>query len=108
MRTSTSRRAGDKHLAVRYSGLDDIKIGPNEITGKVTRQVFTPQPRHASRPERDTSIRAAWGWSTTTTSCSTCWTKGFTNYRAEQSPSAWYGYLPMLGCSLGALVFWRS
>ena len=32
---------------VRYSNLSDLQVGPNEITGKVTREVLAPEDMRA-------------------------------------------------------------
>ena len=45
----------DQRQTVRYSDLKDLRIGPNEITGTVTRQVLAPkedEPKKDGKPHR--------------------------------------------------------
>ena len=37
-----------RELTVRYSNLSDLQVGPNEITGKVTREVLAPDDLRAA------------------------------------------------------------
>ena len=44
-----------RELTVRYSNLSDVQVGPNEITGKVTREVLAPDDA-ARQPKEDVAF----------------------------------------------------
>ncbi len=37
-----------KDQTARYSNLSDLQVGPNEITGKITQEVLSPEDQHAA------------------------------------------------------------
>ena len=47
---------GQGAKVVRYSNLDNLKIGPHEITGTVTRQVISPEAERSRRAEDDVAF----------------------------------------------------
>ena len=86
-----------KEVTVRYSDLDELKFGPAEITGTVTRQVVAPEekqnePRpetkfHTARLGLDDDQNALYRLAVE---------KGFTKIRAEDPPSSWRYYTSMV------------
>jgi cell division protease FtsH len=96
--------AKDKQKLVRYSNLTDVKIGPHEITGVVTRQVMEPL---REEPKTDVAFHTPrmglendnnWLFETLNK-------HGF-SVSADKAPSGWHYYLPMIALmSLFALVF---
>ena len=76
-----------KDLTVRYSNLGDLQIGPNEITGKVTREVLAPEDS-ARQPRRCRSVARATGWTRTAAGCSGVWGPTvLTTWTADRSPA---------------------
>lgn len=88
-----------KEERVRYSQLDDIKLGVNEITGAVTRQVILPEtePGKAQKAEPDVVFHTArLGLENDRNDLFNLLKKnGFTNVRWEKAPSGWHSLVPM-------------
>ena len=83
-------------ITYRYSQLDNIRIGPNEITGTVKREIIRPQSLR-SKPETKVAFHTPrFGLENYSNAIfDLLIKKGFTNVRAEQAPSIWYNMLPM-------------
>ncbi len=85
--------AGKKEV-VRYSHLDKIVLGQNEVTGTVTRQVISPASGkeetnvkfHTSRLGLDTDQNALFNLFEK---------NGFADVRWEKAPSGWQALMPM-------------
>jgi len=86
-----------KKQVVRYSDLDNLKIGPYEITGTVTRQVLEPKA-DLGEPEKDVRFRTArMGLENDNNFLFNLLEKhGFPNVEAEKAPSGWQSLMPML------------
>lgn len=95
---------------VVYRNLSDVKIGPHEITGRVTRQVVAP-PEKVSEAKRDVFFRTArsglendGGWL-----YKLLREKGFTDdVRGESAPGGWHNWAMLLAftaLSVGLLLF---
>ena len=95
-----------RELTVRYSNLSDLQVGPNEITGKVTREILAPDDLRSRRPRRTwRSVARATGWTKTTASCSTaCSANGFHDFQGGSTPSPWRSYLMLITLIAGVLV----
>ena len=85
----------NKPEAVRYSELGKLKIGPDEITGTVTREVVAPQRR---APETNVSFRTARRGLENDNSAlfERLREKGFSDVRAENPPSSLRSLAPVL------------
>ena len=57
----TGERGRARSEVVRYSNLDNLKFGPHEITGTVTRQVVGPQAEPRKAEDRGRLPHAAHG-----------------------------------------------
>ncbi len=88
---------GNRRRVVRYGNLSELKFGPQEITGKVSRQVISPATQADSAPETVTFRTSRWGLDADNNKLfDLAREKGFTDIRAEKAPSGWRHYLPML------------
>ncbi len=84
-------------VRVRYWNLRELKIGPSEITGLVSRQVIAP-------PDRQTEPQAEVPFTTARVGLENdnlalfnlALQKGFSSIRAEEKPSSWRYYFSML------------
>jgi cell division protease FtsH len=87
---------GGKDEVVRYSDLDDLKLGPNGITGKVTRQIES-QDADRGKPEKDVAFHTArLGLEADQNDLFNLLKKhGFSNVRWEKAPSGWQSLMPM-------------
>jgi cell division protease FtsH len=85
-----------KEIVYRYSNLDKLHIGPQEITGTITRETVKPVQPDA-KPEKDISFHTArLGLENDNNALfQLLKDKGFTNVRAEKAPSGWHNLLPM-------------
>jgi cell division protease FtsH len=83
-------------ITYRYSQLDNLRIGPNEITGTVKREIIRPQSLR-TKPETKVAFHTPrFGLENYSNAIfDLLIKKGFTNVRAEQAPSIWYNMLPM-------------
>jgi cell division protease FtsH len=88
---------GSHRRRVRYSDLSEVKIGPHEITGKITYQVLEPRDE-ATDPRPGSSFRTArLGLEDDHNELFNLMkAKGFTNVCGEQAPSGWRSYVPFL------------
>lgn len=85
-----------KEETIRYSNLDNLKLGPNEVTGTVTRQVISPNAEHG-KPEPEVVFHCArLGLENDQNALfNMLKEKGFTNVRWEKAPSGWKSMMPM-------------
>ncbi len=86
-----------RQVRIRYWNLRDLKIGPHEITGLISRQVVAP-PDRQSEPETDvpfTTPRVGLE-NDNLALFQLAIAKGFRRIRAEEPPSSWRYYLSML------------
>ena len=83
-------------LTVRYSNLHNLKIGPTEMTGSVTREVLSPE-KDRTAPQDKVFRTARYGMEEDGKSLiALLREKGFTDPRAEEPPSPWNPYVSML------------
>jgi cell division protease FtsH len=94
-----------KGLAVRYSNLENLKIGPHEISGTVTRQLVGPDGP-CGEPKADVAFRThRLGLEDDHNALyEKARRNGFSDVQGERAPSGWRYYLPMV-LFTGALVF---
>ena len=91
-----SEGSKDKEIVYRYSKLDKLHIGPQEITGTVTKEVIQPEQQHAAPEDNVTFHTARLGLENDNNALfQLLKQKGFTNVRAEKAPSAWHNLVPM-------------
>ncbi len=96
---------GDKRLTVRYSHLDNLKIGPTEITGTVTRQVLEPESARTGPKSEVPFTTPRLGLENDQNFLFELLRKnGFTNVRAERAPSGWRSLMPMFVLMLIIMV----
>ncbi len=83
-------------LTYRYSQLDNLRIGPNEITGTVKRELIRP-PSLRTKPENKVAFfTPRYGLENYSNAIfDLLIRKGFSNVRGEKAPSIWYNMLPM-------------
>src|SRR3972149_4619976 len=95
---------GEKKI-YKYSQLDNLRIGPSEITGTVTRELIQPISPHA-RPEINVAFHTLrFGLENNSNALfDLLKKKGFTNVRAEKAPSIWHELLPLFILILPILV----
>jgi cell division protease FtsH len=86
----------DNELTYRYSQLDNLRIGPNEITGTVRRELIRP-PSLRTKPENKVAFfTPRYGLENYSNAIfDLLIRKGFSNVRGEKAPSIWYNMLPM-------------
>jgi cell division protease FtsH len=85
-----------KEEEVRYSNLDNIKLGANEITGNVTRQVMSPEAAQTKAEPNVVFHTARLGLENDQNALFDLLKKhGFTNVRWERAPSGWRNLMPM-------------
>jgi len=88
---------GNRRRVVRYWNLSELKFGPQEITGKVNRQVISPAAQTDNASETVTFRTPRWGLDADNNKLfDLAREKGFTDIRAEKAPSGWRHYVPML------------
>jgi cell division protease FtsH len=84
-----------KEQVVRFSALDKLKFGPNEITGDVAREVIAPETDRA-KAETVKFHTARLGLENDNNSLyELARKKGFANIDAEEAPSGWRSLMPM-------------
>lgn len=83
-------------LTVRYSGLSDLKIGPQEITGKVIRQVVAPEGKQ-TEPKQVAFRTGRLGLHDDNNELfKFAREQGFASIEAEKAPSGWRMWMPMI------------
>ncbi|NUQ63958.1 MAG: ATP-dependent zinc metalloprotease FtsH [Pirellulales bacterium] len=81
---------------VRYSHLVDLKVGTDEITGTITREVLEPASERTG-PQKTKFRTARRGLADDNNYLfQLLKDKGFADVRAEEAPSGWTYYAPML------------
>ena len=98
----STKGAAGKEQVVRYSNLDNLKIGPHEITGTVTRQVIEPEAeREQGRKRTSSSTPPGMGLENDNNDLfNLLKKKGFTNVDGEKAPSGWKSLMPMFVLTL--------
>ncbi len=90
----------DKQVTYRYSNLEDLVIGPHEITGKVTKERIVDSSEEPAEPEEGVRFRTARlgmeDQEDDNRLLKDAMDAGFTNIRAEEAPSGLSQYMPML------------
>jgi cell division protease FtsH len=88
---------GENQRKVRYSDLNIQKVGPHEITGTVTREILEPKSEQ-SGPKTEVDFRTArLGLENDNHRLFELLKEhGFQGVRAEEAPSGWQYYMPML------------
>ncbi len=80
----------------RYSNLDNLHIGPQEITGTVTKEIVQPQQQRTAPEDNVTFHTARLGLENDNNALfQLLKQKGFINVRAEKAPSGWHNLVPM-------------
>lgn len=86
----------EQEAVVRYSNLNNLKIGPHEITGTVTRQVLEPEAEQSAAKPNVAFHTARMGLENDNNALfNLLEEKKFSNVRAEKAPSGWRSLLPM-------------
>ncbi len=89
--------SGEKKQLVRYSNLDHVKIGPDEITGTVTEQILDPAAEHKeSQPEVAFQTHRRGLENDNNTLFDLLQKKKFPNVDGMPPPSGWKSLMPML------------
>jgi len=99
----------ERRTVVRYKDLADVRIGSQEITGRVTRQVISPK-ESAGEPRKNISFRTdRTGLENDQNALFNLLKEhGFTNVRGEAAVSGWRNYLPLvvfMAVTIGILMF---
>ncbi|MCE5267747.1 MAG: ATP-dependent zinc metalloprotease FtsH, partial [Planctomycetaceae bacterium] len=87
-----------KEQVVRYSDLANLKVGPNEVTGTVTRQVLQPETEKGKpeKPEKDVAFHAVRrGFENDQNNLFDLLKKNGFNASGEQPPNGWQSLMPM-------------
>ena len=92
-------------MTVRYSNLSDLHVGPNEITGKVTREIIDPENR-ARRPRSDQPFTCSrYGLDQDNGQLLTRLSaKGFHDFQGGSTPSPWTSYFMLMALIAGVMV----
>jgi cell division protease FtsH len=86
-----------KGLVVRYSNLENLKIGPHEITGTVTRQVLEPaNQRGGPKPEVVFRTPRMGLEDDHNALFEMARRNGFSDVQGDRAPSGWRYYMPMV------------
>jgi cell division protease FtsH len=89
----------EKQITVKYSKLSDLKFGPQDITGKVTREVMSAD-KGQSKPEIEPNVAfhtPRVGLDKAVDDLANlAIEKGFTNVSGDEAPGGWHYYLPAL------------
>ncbi|MEN6457685.1 MAG: ATP-dependent zinc metalloprotease FtsH [Thermoguttaceae bacterium] len=109
----TVGQPGKERQVVRYSDLDNIKIGPNEVTGTVTRQVMMPtgEKGQVEKPEREVAFHTPRvGLENDNNKLfDLLKSQGFADVSGESAPSGWKSLMPMFVLTLVIMLiffFW--
>ena len=85
-----------KEIVYRYTNLDNLRIGPQEIGGTVTKEVLQPPPLRTAPEDNIAFHTARMGLENDNNALfQLLEQKGFTNVRAEKAPSGWHNLVPM-------------
>ena len=89
--------SGSREQTVRYSELSNLKFGPREITGKVTRQVTAPEEKQTDAQADVDFATPVWGLEQGNDNLfELAREKGFKNIRADEAPGGWQNWMPLL------------
>lgn len=96
----------DKERMIEYSHLNVERIGPERITGTVTRKVVEPEKEAGSAEPDVPFVTDVWGLSEGNSELIDLLTeKGFREVRGENFPSFWRNYGPLIVFVLIMLPF---
>jgi cell division protease FtsH len=85
-----------KEIVYRYSNLDNLRIGPQEINGTVTKEILQPTSMRTAPEDNIAFHTARLGLENDNNALfQLLKQKGFTNVRAEKAPSGWHNLVPM-------------
>ena len=86
----------EKQQLVRYSNLDNVKIGPQEVTGTVTEQVLEPEADRTPAKDNVAFQTNRMGLENDNNALYELFhKKGFTNVNGMPPPSGWKNLIPM-------------
>jgi cell division protease FtsH len=86
-----------KGRKVRYSNLSQLKFAPGEITGRITVEILAPEKEHGKKEENVLFRSGRLGVENDNNELfALAIQKGFRNIRAENAPSGWRYYMPMI------------
>jgi len=86
-----------KETLYRYSNLDNLRIGPQEVIGTVKQEIIKPDQKDAKLESTVAFHTARLGLENDNNALfQLLEKKGFNNVRAEKAPSGWHNLLPML------------
>jgi cell division protease FtsH len=95
--------SGGRELTVRYSNLSDLKVGPNEITGKVTREIIAPDDQKTAAKKDVTFSSSRYGLDQDSGQFyQRLADKGFHDFDGGSTPSAWKFNLMLITLIIGA------
>jgi cell division protease FtsH len=93
----TVREGSKKDREVRYSNLADVKVGPREISGKVTMEVLAPEERREDAKPDVTFHTARLGLENDNNALFAMLQRnGFSDVSADHPPSVWWYTLQMV------------
>ncbi|MGA2256148.1 MAG: hypothetical protein ABSG53_15985, partial [Thermoguttaceae bacterium] len=93
-----------RDLTVRYSNLSDLQVGPNEITGKVTREVLAPDDLRVSA-KKETFSCSRYGLDQDNGHLqSRLSAMGFHDFQGGSKPSPWTSYVMLLILIAGVFI----
>ncbi len=94
-----------RELTVRYSNLSDLQVGPNEISGKVTREVLAPEDLRAAAKKDVPFACSRYGLDQDNGQLlSSLRAHGFNDFQAGSTPSPWKFNLIFIGLIIGVLA----
>jgi cell division protease FtsH len=84
-----------KELVYRYSNLDNLHIGPQEITGTVTKEIVQPQPQRTAPEENVTFHTPSLGLEGANKDLANLAREKKFTVNGEPAPSGWHNLVPM-------------
>ena len=96
-----------RELTVRYSDLKDLQVGPNEITGKVTREVLAPDDAPAvGKKDKDVSFTCSrYGLDQDNGQLlQQLKDHGFHDFQGGSTPSPWKSYIVLVALIAGVFI----
>jgi cell division protease FtsH len=107
-----SETHNNQEQTVRYSGLRDLQVGPNEITGKVTREILVPETQPTAATKVVNFSCSRYGLDQDNGQLrKLLLEKGFNDFEGGSTPSPWKNYLVLLtligGITVLAVVILR-
>ena len=95
---------GSREATVRYSNLSDLQVGPSEITGKVTREILSPDDLRAVKNDAPFSCSRYGLDQDTGRLLGLLAANGFNDFQGGATPSPWKSYFMLLILIGGILV----